>query len=79
VASLAGDFNQDNVVNAADYVVWRKGGGLQTEYDSWRLNFGRSAAGSGASLDGNNAVPEPTSITMLALGLAALCCRRRSA
>jgi hypothetical protein len=42
----SGDFNSDGLVNAADYVQWRKTSGSQVEYDVWRTNFGRSFAGS---------------------------------
>ena len=40
--ALAGDFNGDNVVDAADYVVWRNSGGSQSAYDLWRANFGQT-------------------------------------
>jgi hypothetical protein len=33
------DFNGDDFVDAADYVVWRKKGGSQAEYDAWRAQF----------------------------------------
>ena len=39
--SLPGDFNSDGVVDAADYVVWRKGLGsvyMEADYDIWRAN-----------------------------------------
>jgi hypothetical protein len=60
---IGGDFNEDGVVDAADYVVWRKGLGAiytQNDYNVWRSNFGR-AAGSGATLGSANGavVPEP--------------------
>jgi hypothetical protein len=42
--ALAGDYNHNGVVDAADYVVWRKGTGSQSEYDIWRANFGHSVA-----------------------------------
>ena len=49
--SVAGDFNLNGVVDAADYAVWRKGLGTtysQSDYDVWRANFGQTAAsGSG--------------------------------
>jgi hypothetical protein len=48
IDGLAGDFNNDGTVDAADYIVWRKGLGTsftQADYDVWRANFGRSAAG----------------------------------
>jgi T5SS/PEP-CTERM-associated repeat protein len=42
---LAGDYNGNGTVDAADYVVWRKNDGTQAGYDTWRANFGASAAG----------------------------------
>jgi hypothetical protein len=48
---LPGDFNEDGSVNAADYVVWRKGLGTthtQSDYAVWRANFGAGSAGVGA-------------------------------
>jgi hypothetical protein len=44
-ATLPGDFNGDNVVNAGDYVAWRKTDGTPGGYNTWRANFGESAAG----------------------------------
>ncbi len=41
-ASLAGDFNDDGIVDAADYVVWRNEIGTPAGYDMWRANFGRN-------------------------------------
>jgi len=35
-----GDFNGDGVVDAADYVTWRKNHGSTEEYNTWRDNFG---------------------------------------
>jgi hypothetical protein len=74
VAALNGDFNGDAAVDAADYVVWRKGLGttfMQSHYDLWRANFGRTA-GSGAMLVGmqSTEVPEPASILAATTGLA---------
>jgi hypothetical protein len=70
---LPGDFNGDGSVDAADYVVWRKGVGTtysQADYGVWRSHFGQSA-GSGAALvsDGVDlvSVPEPTSVGLLLL------------
>jgi concanavalin A-like lectin/glucanase superfamily protein len=39
ISTVPGDFNQDNVVDSADYVVWRKGSRTiyyPTDYDVWR-------------------------------------------
>jgi hypothetical protein len=76
VDALDGDFNNDGSVDAADYVVWRKGlGGPFTpdDYDTWRTNFGRtSGAGAAADLDIDvtSSVPEASSIVLLMLGIA---------
>jgi hypothetical protein len=83
---LAGDFNEDGKVDAADYVRWRKNsannplpndGGLATQaerYSLWRSNFG-DMAGSGSV---TGAVPEPTAIVLLLIGLAAAMPLRRA-
>lgn len=62
-----GDFNGNGSVDAADYIVWRKGLGTtytQSDYSVWRANFG-ATAGSGAGV--GVAVPEPTSVLLLAI------------
>jgi hypothetical protein len=73
VDALAGDFNNDGSIDAADYVVWRKNLGSQDDYNLWRTNFGRtSGAGAAANLAGSlsSSVPEPSSIVVLLLGIA---------
>ena len=63
---LPGDYNLNGTVDAADYVVWRKGLGTtytQTDYDVWRANFGQTA-GSGAGASANAAVPEPATLVL---------------
>jgi WD40 repeat protein len=91
--STDGDFNADGTVDAADYIVWRNGLGTtysQTDYDAWRANFGRPAAGAAAVALGasspssagttNPAVPEPATTVSLAIAAAGLLVvpRRRS-
>ncbi len=50
-SAVAGDFNTDGSVDAADYVVWRKTN--EGSYDDWKTNFGTSGGGgSGAELLG---------------------------
>jgi hypothetical protein len=72
---LAGDFNIDGSVNAADLAVWRSGFG--TQYDAndfldWQRNLG--AGGGGAS-----AVPEPgTAVLVFAAAAPLLAEMRRS-
>jgi hypothetical protein len=61
---LEGDFNGDGAVNAADYVVWRKTDGTQAGYNTWRMNFGRTAGGGAAT---SAAVPEPGTVGLLLL------------
>jgi hypothetical protein len=76
-APPAGDYNHNGVVDAADYVRWRKELGTTfqpTDYDVWRANFGQTA-GSGTTLSGT--VPEPASTVMLVLGAVAICARRQ--
>ena len=76
-----GDFNQDGIVDAADYVVWRKTGGSQSGYNDWRSHFGLPA-GSGAALPSaeplSAAVPEPSTLAMLLFGVLLLGYRRRA-
>jgi hypothetical protein len=81
--ALSGDYNDNGVVDAADYVLWRNGGplandptpGLQPDdYTFWRSRFG-ATSGSGRSVDGGavsgTAVPEPAA-GFLALVLAGI-------
>jgi hypothetical protein len=71
---VPGDFNNNGVVDAGDYVLWRKGGPLQNEVDTpgtvnaqdyldWRARFGNTM-GSGSSL-GAASVPEPSTVMLL--------------
>jgi len=79
---LAGDYNEDGVVDAADYTVWADsmgqtgadlaadGGGNgvieQADYDLWKTHFGESIA-SGSEAD---PVPEPGTLLLALLALA---------
>jgi hypothetical protein len=68
---LPGDYNSDGKVDAADYIVFRKGQTTGT-YATWRQNFGESLGAGGASIVG---VPEPTTASLTAL-LAVICFAR---
>jgi fibronectin-binding autotransporter adhesin len=92
-AGLPGDFNSDGKVDAGDYVTWRKNNGTNnalandnglgtpigtSHYNLWRANFGNPpGAGSGGGLNSGGAVPEPSAIALLAIGLLAASFRRR--
>jgi hypothetical protein len=82
---LAGDYNDDGIVDAGDYVVWSKAmaGGAELanetaspgivdylDYDEWLANFGSTEPGSGGAGESN--VPEPSAwkLLILAAGLA---------
>lgn len=78
---LAGDFNADGVVDAADYVVWRDGGPLANEtvspgvidaldYAAWSGNYAATSPGAATS------IPEPAA-WVLATALAPLAVARR--
>ena len=76
VEVITGDFNNDGAVNAADYVVWRKGFGTvysQIHYDAWRAG-GQTAAGSSLVV---GSVPEPPTLAMLLAAMLIVSVRRR--
>ena len=78
-----GDFNRDGVVDAADYVVWRKGLGVTyalDDYNIWWTHFGEAAPGSGSEAGPLSlpVVPEPAML-LLVLAAAAMCYLRRPA
>ncbi len=88
---LPGDYNENGIVDAADYVVWRKYAGTNHElpndpignmigpgqFDQWRQHFGQAAAGSGTAL--NAPIPEPAAMVLFAsaLFITAANCRSR--
>jgi alpha-L-arabinofuranosidase len=90
---LAGDYNDDGIVNAADYIVWRNNLGQQVtlpgdetpgsvdeaDYVTWQENFGATADTNGSA--NGNPVPEPTTATLFVLAsttIASLTIRRRT-
>jgi hypothetical protein len=72
---LAGDFNGDGKVDAADYVVWRKTDGSPAGYNDWRTNFGRTSGSAAGQVSG--AVPEPATLSLVAFGMLIVAIKRR--
>jgi hypothetical protein len=86
--AVAGDYNDNGVVDAADYAVWRKNVSTSTalpnnlisgtiglaQYNQWRANFGNTtpSPGSGSGAPANTAVPEPATLLHLILAVAIL-------
>ena len=80
-APLPGDYNNNGVIDAADYTVWRDHLGSNfalanetasfgvvdlEDYNVWKSNFG-AMAGNGADSIGDQAVPEPTCLVLLSM------------
>lgn len=77
--SLAGDYDGNNRVDAADYVIWRKSPanfGGAGGYDAWRSNFGASIGAGSGSISGSS-VPEPATWVLAAAGIIAFGVRCR--
>jgi hypothetical protein len=70
-AFAPGDFNGDDLVDTADYVMWRKTNNTQSKYNEWRTNFGNSGEGASAATESSANVPEPA--MWLLIISAALC------
>lgn len=69
-SGVAGDFNNDQVVDGADYTVWRAGlGGSYTNSDFalWRESYGSTTSGTGQSV----AIPEPSASLLALLAMTA--------
>jgi hypothetical protein len=74
-AEQLGDHNDDGIVDAADYVAWRKipslHGGDPDGYTKWVQNFGEPGAGS------SGPVPEPGSLMLGLVMMAGIASLRR--
>jgi hypothetical protein len=67
IAGLSGDYNKNHVVDAGDYVWWKKNLNTRSGYNSWRTNFG-ATGGSGTSF-ATGAIPEPSTLVTMCLSL----------
>ena len=92
VGGVAGDYNDNDVVDAADYTIWRNHlnqtfqlqneGGISpgvvdaADYAFWKSRFG-ATSGSGAGAASDAAVPEPVAMVLFACGLLGIGSRRR--
>lgn len=89
VAGLAGDYNDDGVVDASDYTVWRDnldtsttlpgdttpGSVTQADYHVWRSHFGQTLAPTPVG-SARTVVPEPWASLLLCLPAIGLVARR---
>jgi hypothetical protein len=88
---LAGDYNHNGTVDAADYVVWRETDGTQAGYDLWRAHFGETSGVGAVSRAASThfvgappprlgeptaVIPEPTSLALLILATVVGMARR---
>lgn len=86
---LRGDYNHNDIIDAADYTVWRdalEGDGVLTNDDDgmadngdftyWRDHFGETM-GSGAGAGSAAAVPEPGCFVLLVMASAGMALARR--
>jgi hypothetical protein len=87
IALVPGDYNENGIVDAADYTVWRNKLGSGTslpnddtagvgadDYTRWKTHFGQSGgSGSGATV----AVPEPATALLIILAVVGVSTRRR--
>ena len=78
IGGVLGDYNANGTVDAADYVLWRNGGPLQNDptagvqaadYDFWRSRFGATTGASATVGTVPLAIPEPSSIGLLAIAI----------
>ena len=83
---VQGDYNNNGIVDAADYVLWRKGGPLQNDptpgvsaadYTFWRSRFGsNTGSGAGDGLSGAT-IPEPNAWLLLCIATPGIFAGRR--
>lgn len=73
---IAGDFNNDGVVNNADLAVWKtafaNGSMTGADFLEWQRNYGTGSATTAVA-----AVPEPTAVGLAAVGVVGLAAGRR--
>ncbi|QDT68188.1 hypothetical protein MalM25_11050 [Planctomycetes bacterium MalM25] len=69
---LAGDFNEDGRVDAADYTVWRDSQGSAGDYSEWRAHYGATSSSTLAT-----PTPEPRAFGLTLIAGLVTALRRR--
>jgi hypothetical protein len=69
----SGDFDEDSDVDGADFLYWQRNDGSESNLDLWQATFGEVANPITAA---STAVPEPSTLLLLLLGLSAIGVRR---
>lgn len=83
LVSLPGDYNEDGVVDAADYTTWRDNlGNVESlpnddtpgvgadDLDRWRANYGKTASMQESQTGPGDSVPEPASSAVICIAFA---------
>jgi hypothetical protein len=76
IAVGPGDFDIDGDVDGNDFLVWQRGGSPTPNSDA-DLTAWKAAFGTGGAAAAVGAVPEPTGLVVMLLGVACLSARRR--
>ena len=90
--ALAGDYNNNGRVDAADYSLWRNTLGSSTDlradgngsgkvdtadYSFWKQRYGQTAGASASALGFDISIPEPSAICLFAIAVLATPWRKR--
>lgn len=91
-SGLAGDYNNDGTVDAADYTMWRNSDGQEgiglpadgsgngsvgpEDYNIWKSHYNESEPAAGSGASSSN-VPEPATAMPMTLGLLLFCSSQR--
>ncbi|QDT00803.1 Alpha-amylase precursor [Adhaeretor mobilis] len=92
VGTSRGDFDLDRDVDGGDFLAWQLGiGGNRfdqgdanldgvvdaTDLGIWQAEYGFIAAGFGSAIAASSAIPEPSSLVLVSLGLLVVCSSRK--